>query len=359
VQTQAENAGAQEIARRLADGAAKRGWDASQIFFYRRTESFDDDPTAFFCAARRPTSPLGVLALLFTLFRKFRADRPDVVVTLQHYGNVVAAPLARLAGARLVIANQLSAAAVVPAKLRLADKIIGILGGYDHIVVNSIDTEAEYRAYPARYSRHITRIDHGFFDKSLDIGKHEARAELALPPDAPLLGCAARLHPLKKLDLAIRLLTQDPARHLAIAGQGAEREALEALAIELGVADRTHFLGELASDRMGVFFAALDCFVFPSAAETFGLAPVEAAQAGVPVVANGLEILREVLAVDGAPCARFVDADDIAAFSAEVDLVLKDDALRATMIERGRRLAQRFPLDAMIDGYMALMRETA
>ncbi len=118
--------------------------------------------------------------------------------------------------------------------------------------------------------------------------------------------------PLKQLDLAIRLLPLNERQHLVLAGQGAERANLEALARELKVFDRVHFVGELDERRMGLFLAALDCFVFPSAIETFGLAPVEAAQAGVPVVANNIEVLNEVLSVDGEPCALFVDARDTA-----------------------------------------------
>ena len=110
---------------------------------------------------------------------------------------------------------------------------------------------------------------------------------------------------------------------------------------------------------MGVFLAALDCFVFPSAAETFGLAPVEAAQAGIPVVANDLVVLRDVLAVDGEPSALFVDARDTQSFAAAVRRVLEDRTLNAALAERGRRMNQRFPLDRMVDAYLQLIEPRA
>lgn len=357
VQTQAENAGAQEISRQLALGAAQRGWDSRQVFFFRRTACFDGEKDVFFCAKQRPSSALGVLALLIELFKEFRREKPDVVVTLQHYGNVIAAPLAKLAGARLVIANQLSPAETIPAPVRLVDKVFGLTGIYNHIVVNSRNTETAYKDYPEPYARRLKRIDHGFFDKSAPVGKAEARRELGLPEDVELLGCAARLHVLKQVDLAIRLLCEHPKRHLALAGQGQEHDSLAALAKQLGVSERVHFLGELDTKRMGAFLASLDCFVFPSATETFGLAPVEAAQAGVPVIANDIEVLRDVLAIDGESCVIFVDAQDTTAFSAQVDRVMQDDALREALCAKGRKLSQRYPLDAMIDQYMALMSD--
>jgi glycosyltransferase involved in cell wall biosynthesis len=132
---------------------------------------------------------------------------------------------------------------------------------------------------------------------------------------------------------------------------------LETLARELGVAERVHFLGELESKKIGVLHAALDCFVFPSAAETFGLAAVEAAQSGAPVVANDIEVLREVLVVDGEPCALFVDARDAAALAAAIKAVLFDKTVAARLTAAGRRLKQRYPLSAMMDAYSDLVAE--
>lgn len=357
VQTQAENAGAQEVARQLAQGFEKRGWRVRQIFFFRRTESFDNDPNVFFCANERPSIPLGVMKMLGALYGEFRRERPDAVVMLQHYGNVIAAPVARAAGSSILVANQLTPSKLIPRPVALLDKIMGAIGFYDHIVVNSAQTEAEYGGYPTSYAKRITRIDHGFFDKSAPLGKTEARQRLGLPPDVTLLGCAARLHATKQVDLAIRILSKNSDQHLALAGQGKERDALEKLATTLGVRDRVHFLGELDTAGVGVFLAALDCFVFPSAMETFGLAPVEAAQAGAPVVANDIEVLREVLAVGGEPCALFVDARDTAAFASAVRGLLADPKLRAKLTAVGRRLAERYPLDAMVEDYIRLMEK--
>jgi len=131
VQTQAETGGAQEVARQLAKGFEQRGYRVRQIFFYRRSASFDADPNSFFCAGARPSSPLALARMLAALHHELRRTRPAAVITLQHYGNVIGAPAARLAGAPLVIANQLSAQAVIPAPARMIDRLLGSLGLYD------------------------------------------------------------------------------------------------------------------------------------------------------------------------------------------------------------------------------------
>jgi glycosyltransferase involved in cell wall biosynthesis len=355
MQTQAENAGAQEISRLLAHDFSARGFDVRQLFFFRRTGSFDADPRVSFCAAKRPNGPISFPKFLLRLFAILRAIKPDVVVTFQHYGNVIGAPIARLAGVKRVVVNQVSAGAMMNRWIVGADALLGRFGAYDRIVVNSDHTADMFSAYPVSYRDRILRIDHGFEDKTARIGKAEARAQLGLPGDGPLLGCAARLHPSKQLDVAIAVLARLPLAHLALAGQGQDRSRLEAAAQELGVAARLHFLGEIAPEKIGVFLAALDCFVFPSGAETFGLAPVEAAQAGLPVVANGLDVLRDVLSVDGEPCALFADAADPAAFADAVRQVLDDPALAARLGAVGRRLKQRYPLSAMTDAYAQLI----
>jgi glycosyltransferase involved in cell wall biosynthesis len=108
---------------------------------------------------------------------------------------------------------------------------------------------------------------------------------------------------------------------------------------------------------MGIFLRSLDVFAFPSLMETFGLAGVEAASAGVPVVANDLDVLREVLAVDGLPAALFVDAGNDAEFAKAVGRLLSDEKLRSELTSRGAALAKRYSKDTMVRRYADLIEE--
>lgn len=359
VQTQAENAGAQEISRIVAQGLEARGHQVSQIFFFRRTSSFDSVANARIVCPQRPSSPWAVLKFLVRFRAMLRDARPDAVLTFQHYGNVIAAPIARSLGQRVVIANQVSAGAMVHPLVRWSDALLGSVGAYSRIVINSSETEEMYRRYWRPYARRILRIDHGFQDKTSAMEAAQARSVLGLPAGVTLLGCASRLNPLKQLDSVIRVLSLRPALHLALAGQGPDRERLEGIAATLGVRDRVHFVGELDPSEIGMFLASLDVFVHPSLSETFGLAPVEAAQAGVPVVCNALDVLRDVLQVDGVPCSLFADAGHPETFARAIDRVLTEPGLADALRDAGRRLTDRYPVDAMVDRYEALIQDLA
>ena len=359
VQTQAENAGAQEISRLVGAGLEARGHHVDHLFFYNRTGGATDLGNVQVCVEDRPRTPIALARFFRSARARIAAAKPDVVLTFQHYGNVLGAPLAHLAGVHRVIANQVSASDVVAPILRAADRVFGQVGLYDRITVNSEDTRKLYANHPERYRSKIVSIPHGFELKRACEGRAEARARFGLPAEVELLGCAARLHPTKRLDLAVRLLPLMPARHLALAGQGADRERLEGLAAELGVTSRVHFVGELQPTAIGTFLRALDVFVFPTVAETFGLAAVEAAAAGVPVVATDLPVLREVLEVDGRSAAILVDTTDVTAFAAAIDRIFGDAELAAALRAAGAGLARRFSLDAMIDAYARLIDEVA
>ncbi len=73
---------------------------------------------------------------------------------------------------------------------------------------------------------------------------------------------------------------------LKIGGDGVERPRLEALAVELGVADRVHFLGALTREQVADQMANADAFVLSSHYETFGVVVIEALALGKPVIAT-------------------------------------------------------------------------
>lgn len=357
VQTQIENAGAQEIARLVGDGLAARGHVVRHLFFYNRTGGADLRPDFEACAEARPGDPLAFLRFVLEARRRVARFAPDVVLTFQHWGNALGAPIVRSVTRAPIVANQVSAPELIGFVPRELDRLWGKIGVYGAVTTNSEATRAQYARHGGAYRERLVSVPYGCAIKTSAFDRDGARRALGLPLDAVVLGTAARFHPTKRLDRAIAVLAELPGRHLALAGQGQENERLRAFAAERGVADRVHFLGEMAPTAIGDLLAAIDVFVFPSALESFGLAPLEAAVAGVPVVAADLPVLREVLNVGGREGALFVDVEDAAAFAATVRRVEPGAAERADLVEAGRALAGRHSLDRMVEAYAALAED--
>ncbi|HEU5436381.1 MAG TPA: glycosyltransferase family 4 protein [Telluria sp.] len=108
------------------------------------------------------------------------------------------------------------------------------------------------------------------------------------------------LDPRKGHDLSIRSLTMLPDAALWIAGSGPERDRLQALAVELGVADRVRLLGPIAQTELKNYYNAADAMVLASSREGWANVLLESMACGTPVVASNVWGTPEVV---GAPAA--------------------------------------------------------
>jgi glycosyltransferase involved in cell wall biosynthesis len=105
----------------------------------------------------------------------------------------------------------------------------------------------------------------------------------------PPLIYAGRLLRAKRVDLLLRAVALLASRHpgvlLTVFGDGPHKEALVRLADELGIADRVDFRGHVeTSEEVWRHLGAARVAVQPSEREGFGLFPLEAMAAGLPVV---------------------------------------------------------------------------
>lgn len=357
VQTQAEAGGAQRISDMVGEGLRARGHDVRTVFLYRKTDVYDHDPHADFILPLPPKGPGDQMRAVLGLIRYMRQARPDAVLAFQHYGNIAGTLAARLCGARSIVANQSGApqSRGVRGLLTQVDKLMGRMGLYHANVVNSGWTERQFDPFPHAYRKRLRRIDHGVAAPAGAFDKAAARAAFGLPASPWIVLSSGRLSPSKNQAALVGALALVPDAHLAIAGTGPEAERLLALAKGLRVHDRLHLVGEVPPARIFEFLAAGDAYAFSSTTETFGLAAVEAAIAGLPVVAGHLDVLVEVLTNRaGAPAALFVepDADGIAAGLCDL---LADPALARDLADAGRQLREHYAPALMCAAYEALL----
>jgi glycosyltransferase involved in cell wall biosynthesis len=89
------------------------------------------------------------------------------------------------------------------------------------------------------------------------------------------------------VDDVIRAIALVPETvHFVILGVGSDEVLLRTLAMEQGVADRVHFLGQVNHADMPKYLKACDIFIRPSRSEGMGNSFIEAMAAGVPVIAT-------------------------------------------------------------------------
>ena len=130
---------------------------------------------------------------------------------------------------------------------------------------------------------------------------------------------------------------------LVIGGKGWDDPRVKNFIAEAGLAGRivlTGFLDEKASVEL---LNAASVFVFPSLAEGFGMPNVEAMACGCPVVTSNVFAIPEVV---GDAAVILENPLDEAELSAKIGQVLRDETLRARLVEAGRQRLPLFDWDA-------------
>src|SRR5271154_5006856 len=174
-----------------------------------------------------------------------------------------------------------------------------------------------------------------------------SRATFGLPMEAPLgLFVGDIRTPRKNLDTVLRAMQAVPAMSLAVAG-AVERSPYPAMARELGLERRVHFLDKVSA--MPALMRSADFFVFPSRYEAHPLVLLEAMASGLPSIVSGPFGAGEFMGGGG-----FIldDPDDDEALAAYMRTLAADAAVRSSMGAAGRRRALEMQWSTMADQYL-------
>lgn len=196
-------------------------------------------------------------------------------------------------------------------------------------------------------------IDFERIPKSL----HDLRASLGIDDAAFVVTTAGSLIRRKGHDVLIRAFGQirlDQPPHLLIPSGGPEREALESLAKEIGIADRVHFLGYI--DDISSVYQAADVFALASRADAFGLVIAEAGYFGLPACGTRVGGIPEV--IEDGTTGILVPPEDQNALANAVARFAEDAALRQRMGKAGQeRVTSLFSSRSMASKFETLYQE--
>jgi glycosyltransferase involved in cell wall biosynthesis/predicted glycosyltransferase/SAM-dependent methyltransferase len=265
------------------------------------------------------------------------------VVTVNVHGNDLLAPWPQHGGD--------------PAATRAA-QIAGLSAAHAVVAVSTFSARAAAAAG-------VRRAKIGVLENGVDGARFTARphgpadaelaARLGIAPDDEVVLTVSRLAPRKGHAVALRALArlrrERPRALYVYTGENPRLGAeLHALAIDLGVGDRVRAVGFVSDDDLPALYRLARVFVLlsdsgPTDVEGFGVALLEAAASGLPVVATRAGGMPEAL-VEGST-GLLVAPRDARAAARAVSGLLADPAEARAMGERGRaRTLARFALAA-------------
>ena len=180
------------------------------------------------------------------------------------------------------------------------------------------------------------------------------RARAGVAEDAFVAICVGQIQPRKGVDTFIETARAMPdVTFIWVGGTPFQRLTDHYSHMMRAVSEapvNCHFVGDVHYDEMPQWYAAADCLFFPSRQETFGLAIIEAAAAGLPLVLRDLGTYRPLFG------DSYIAGDD-ATFVDEIASLRDDSELRASSQRRALDISARFDADRLAERLLDVYTE--
>jgi glycosyltransferase involved in cell wall biosynthesis len=225
---------------------------------------------------------------------------------------------------------------------------------FDHVVAVS-DEVAQKLLRGGVERRRVSRIDNGVaVPPASSDARARLRAELRIPPDAPLLVQIGRLARSKRNDLLLEAVAALPRAfeaHVLLVGEGERRAYLAELAQARGIGPRVHLCG-YRSDVSDILVAA-DLLALTSDIEAMPIVILEAMATRCPIVSTCVGAIPQVL--EAGRDAWIVPPDDADRLTAALHEALSEPQLaRRRAGAAYDRFVQRYSREAMGAAYLKL-----
>jgi len=185
--------------------------------------------------------------------------------------------------------------------------------------------------------------------REVQVNAEQKRRELGLPIHGPLIGCVARLVPVKGIEYLLaavpEVLAAVPQATVVFVGDGPLRPVLERRAEAMGLNGSVAFLGLRRDipELMRIF----DVVALPSLNEGMGKAAVEAMAAGRPVVGSRISGIQDV--IEHGQTGLLVPPKTPGALATAITQCLTDPAFARTLGNRASTAAAAYGIGPMID----------
>ena len=359
VGTMASRSGAPIAALRLAAGLSGSGHEVQALFLYRREDVESGDFPARSLLGSPPRGPFEFLRMTWRLHKAIRDFRPQGIVTFLPLASVLACSIGWVHGARVRIVSHRVPRATYGRILLALDRALAWAGAYSDVVAVSASVARSCRTYPQWLRKRIRVIYNGLKDwqpSSLD--RAAARRRLDLPGNAFVVAAVGRIDPQKNYPVLIDAMSELPGNVvLAIAGDGSERNAVEARIAAKGLLERVRLLGNIPRGEVPHLLKSADLFVQPSLFEGQSNALLEALAAGLPCLVSDAPEQAETISGPAGTAGAILPTHDSEAWGAAIATACCDPGYRAKMAPAIAAQAARFTYRRMIDDFQQLLAE--
>lgn len=233
----------------------------------------------------------------------------------------------------------------------------------DRIIAVSESTKRDFvRIYRPR-TQDVTVVPHSVDDCFSRVTDptvlQRVRNKYSLPPSFVLnLGTIEPRKNVTRLARAYTLLPADVRKQYPLVICGAQGWYSGAILDEirsLGISDSITIVGFAEHEDIPALYSLATLFVYPSLYEGFGYPPLEAMACGVPVIASKTSSLPEVVGDAGI----LVDPRDELALAQQIERVLSDARLQATLAQQGIERAKQFRWEITARQTLAILESAA
>ncbi|MBN3908324.1 MAG: glycosyltransferase [Nostoc sp. NMS1] len=199
------------------------------------------------------------------------------------------------------------------------------------------------------------------------IPKAQARLRLGLDINDQIVLYVGRFDFRKGIETMVRACAQSIAHSkgklqvIIVAGSnpnridGIERNRIEQIVQEVGLAEKVTFPGQISHDLMPLFYSSADVCTIPSHYEPFGLVALEAMACGTPVVASDTGGLKFTIVPE--QTGLLVPPKDTTAFTKAIDSILENESWARSMGEQGvKRVCEKFSWEKVTNELNSLYR---
>lgn len=302
----------------------------------------------------RSRSRVGPISLT-KLALHIRSYEPSIVHTHLYSANVTGTLAARLAGVPAVFATVHSTGEVkrpaqaiwsrIAASVRVRTLAVSNAVAHSFADRTGVSSQA-IEVIPS--GRDLARF------RSPDLPLGQVAHQIGVAPTARLIAFVGRLvsekRPIDFVDIATRLAWRHTDAVFVIAGDGPLRRATEERVRTQGLTSRFRFLGRF--DDIPSLMQLASVLVLPSETEGLPLVLMEAAAAGLPVVASDVGGVSEI--VENDVSGYTVRAGDLDHFAERIDRILSTPQLREKLAAQSRRISCRFEIGGCVERLVSL-----